>query len=46
LCAVDGNRKKAVEYLLENGARSDVINAHNHGAVEICALKIYIEMLK
>lgn len=46
LCAVDGNRKKAVEYLLKNGARSDVINAHNHGAVEICALKIYIEMLK
>ncbi|CAG2212123.1 ankyrin and armadillo repeat-containing protein-like [Mytilus edulis] len=46
LCAVDGNKMKAVKYLLESGARTDVINAQNHGAVEICALKIYIEMLK
>lgn len=46
LCAVDGNKLKAVEYLLNNGARPDVINAHNHGPTEICALKIYIDLLK
>jgi hypothetical protein len=31
---------------MKAGAKVDVINSHNHGAVEICALKQYIEMLE
>lgn len=46
LCAISGNRIDAVEHLMKAGAKVDVINAHNHGAVELCALKQYIEMLE
>lgn len=46
LCAITGNRIDAVEHLMKAGAKVDVINAHNHGAVELCALKQYIEMLE
>lgn len=46
LCSIDGNRIDATEHLMKAGAKVDVINSHNHGAVEICALKQYIEMLE
>ncbi|XP_071174964.1 ankyrin and armadillo repeat-containing protein-like [Mytilus edulis] len=46
LCSIDGNKIEAVEHLMKAGAKVDTINAHNHGAVELCALKQYIEMLE
>jgi ankyrin repeat protein len=46
LCSIDGNKIDAAEHLMKAGAKVDVINSHNHGAVEICALKQYIEMLE
>jgi hypothetical protein len=39
LCSIDGNKIDAAEHLMKAGAKVDVINSHNHGAVEICALK-------
>ena len=45
LCSVDGGKVEAIQHLIDVGAKVDAISAHNHGAVEICALKSYIEVL-
>ncbi|XP_050397843.2 ankyrin and armadillo repeat-containing protein [Patella vulgata] len=45
LLAVASGNLETVECLLELGAKIEAINNQNHGAVEICALKGYTELL-
>lgn len=45
LCAVDGGKIEAVHQMIELGSKIDAINSQNHGAVEMCALKSYIDLL-
>jgi len=46
VCAVDGGKTESIQYLMEAGAKVTAMDAFNHGAIEICALKFYIEVLE
>ena len=46
LCAVDGGKPESVQGMLDLNANVQALSAHNHGAIELCALKFYIELLE
>lgn len=46
LLAVTSGNKESVKCLLELGAKINAVNTQNQGAVEICALKHFIELLE
>ncbi|XP_033754568.1 ankyrin and armadillo repeat-containing protein-like [Pecten maximus] len=46
LCAVDGGKEDSIKLLMEQGANVEALSALNHGAIEICANKFYIELLE
>nr|CAB3221648.1 ankyrin and armadillo repeat-containing protein-like [Phallusia mammillata] len=45
LLAVERNKTKSVEKLIDLGSRVNAIDAENHGAVEICAMTENLELL-
>ena len=46
LVAVSSRTLESIRCLLNLGAKINAINAQNHGPVEICALKQYVELLE
>ena len=46
LIAVTGRTLESIKCLLNLGAKINAINSQNHGAVEICALKQYVDLLE
>ncbi|KAJ8303491.1 hypothetical protein KUTeg_019887 [Tegillarca granosa] len=46
LCAVDGGKTDSIQHLMDAGGKIDAMSAQNHGAIEICAMKQYIEVLE
>ncbi|CAG5125020.1 unnamed protein product [Candidula unifasciata] len=46
LVAVSRGQKEAVSCLIHLGAKVNVTNSHNHGVIEICALKEFIFLLR
>ncbi|XP_076449213.1 ankyrin and armadillo repeat-containing protein-like [Babylonia areolata] len=46
LLAVSSGIQDAVTCLINLGAKVDVVNTQNHGAVEICAIKQFVSLLR
>lgn len=46
LLAVMSGSKEVVECLVNLGSRINVVNSQNHGCIELCAFKQYIELLE
>ena len=46
LLAVMGGDLETVQLLVEREAKVSAINSHNHGVVELCAFKQYLDILK
>ena len=46
LLAVMSGSKETVECMIGLGSRINVVNSQNHGAIELCAFKQYIDLLK
>lgn len=46
LCAVDGGKEDSIKLLMDHGAAVEAVTTQNHGVIEICAMKFYIELLE